>query len=164
MVRTLALSEAATRTGEVLGTSEWLLVDQDRVNRFAEATGDNMWVHVDVERATREIGGTIVHGCLTQSLIPYFTYRTWKMTGYARVLSLGTDKVRYTAPVRVGSRLRLTATLVSCEGNARGVRIVVRNVIEAEGTAEPVCVADSVTWFEPEDAAGSAARTGDRFG
>jgi len=147
MTRSFDLQEMAGMVGEVLGTSDWLLVDQDRVDLFAEATGDDLWIHVDVERATREIGGTIVHGCLTQSLIPYFSYRTWRPTGYAEVRSAGVDRLRYVTPVKVGSRLRLTATLSSYEGRDTTVRIAVTNVIEIERVSRPACVAESITVF-----------------
>lgn len=148
MVRSVTLSDLEGMVGEVLGTSDWLLVDQERVDRFAEVTGDDMWMHIDVERAQREVGGTIVHGCLTQSLIPYFSYRTWQCTGFSQVWSAGLDKLRYVSPVKVGSRLRMTAMLSSYERRAKGVRVVVTNVIEAEGMTKPACVAESVTIFE----------------
>ena len=147
MTRSFDLQEMAGMVGEVLGTSDWLLVDQDRVDLFAEATGDDLWIHVDVERATREIGGTIVHGCLTQSLIPYFSYRTWQPTGYAQVRSAGVDRLRYVTPVKVGSRLRLTATLSTYEARDTTVCIVITNVIEIEGVSRPACVAESITVF-----------------
>ena len=147
MVRSVALQEMAGMVGEVLGTSDWLLVDQKRVDRFAEVTGDDLWIHVDVARAEREIGGTIVHGCLTQSLIPYFSYRTWQPTGFSEVWSAGINKLRYVSPVRVGSRLRLTATLTSHEARDTTVRVVVTNVIEVEGMTRPACVAESLTLF-----------------
>ena len=146
-MRTVDVADMEGLVGEVLGTSDWLLVDQDRVDRFAEATGDDLWIHVDVPRAEREIGGTVVHGCLTQSLIPYFSYRTWQPTGYSQVWSAGIDKLRYVAPVKVGSRLRLRATLSTYEARDTTVRVVITNVIEIEGMTKPACVAESVTAF-----------------
>ena len=150
MVRTIAVSDMAGMTDEVLGTSDWFLVDQERVDRFAEVTGDALWIHVDVERARREMGGTIVHGCLTQSLIPMFSMQIWAPTGYSAIRSVGSDKTRYITPVPVGKRLRMTATLRSVDATESGVRVLMSNVIEIEGEPRPACVADSVTWFQPE--------------
>ena len=124
--------------------SDWLLVDQDRVNLFAEATGDHQWIHVDVERATREMGGTIAHGFLTLSLIPVLSKGLIDVTGVGRRVNYGTDKVRFVSMVRVGQRVRLRLQLAGVEPRAGGLQMRNLCTIEIEGEDKPACVAETL--------------------
>ncbi len=137
--------ELTGAVGEELGTSDWLEVDQDRVNAFAEATGDHQWIHVDVERAkTGPFGGTIAHGYLTLSLIPQFTPQIFSLETPGAKLNYGVNKVRFPNPVKVGARIRATATLAEVTDIPAGKQMVTRYVIEIEGEDKPACVAETV--------------------
>ena len=125
--------------------SEWLLIDQARVNAFAETTGDHQWIHVDVERATREIGGPIAHGYLTLSLIPWLGGGLMPVKGVTRGINYGSDKVRFINMVRVGKRVRLRQKLIGVEPKSGGLQIKNECTIEIEGEAKPAMVAESVT-------------------
>jgi len=127
--------------------SDWLLIDQDRVNKFAEATGDFQWIHVDVERATREMGGTIVHGYLTVSLIPHLGAGLLPLGGVTRALNYGSDKVRFTNMVKVGKRVRLRQKLLSVEEKAGGLQLKNLCTIEIEGEDRPACIAETILVF-----------------
>ena len=136
------VTEAA---GQELGTSEWLRVDQDRVDAFAEATGDHQWIHVDVERArSGPFGGTIAHGYLTLSLIPHFASQIFSLETPGARLNYGVNKVRFPNPVKVGSRIRCTATLGEVTDLPTGKQLITRYVIEIEGEEKPACVAETV--------------------
>ena len=110
--------------GQEVGVSDWVLVDQDRVNKFAEATGDHQWIHVDVERATKEIGGPIAHGYLTLSLIPFLGAGMMPVKGVTRGINYGSDKVRFINMVRVGKRVRMRQKLLAVEAKAGGLETV----------------------------------------
>ena len=131
--------------GQETGVSDWLLVDQDRVNKFADATGDHQWIHVDVERATREIGGPIAHGYLTLSLIPHLSAGLLKVNGVVRGINYGSDKVRFTNMVRVGKRVRMRQKLIGAEPKAGGMQIKNECTIEIEGESKPACVAETIS-------------------
>ncbi len=139
------LDELRARIGEHLGNSEWLEVTQDRVNTFADATDDDQWIHVDVERAKAgPFGGPIAHGFLTLSLlIPLWT-ELLELRGIGMAVNYGLNKVRFPSPVPVGSRIRLGASLAEVRDVATGVEAVIDAVIECDGTAKPVCVAQAV--------------------
>jgi acyl dehydratase len=140
------LASLADRTGDVLGTSDWLLVDQERINRFADATGDHQWIHVDPERAAAgPFGATVAHGLLTLSLLPWFYASAYQVDDVRMGLNYGFNKVRFPAPVPVGSRLRAHFRLLSFEAIGGGAQMVVEVSVEREGSAKPVCVAESVT-------------------
>jgi acyl dehydratase len=142
--------ELEKATGEHLGWSNWHVVTQERVDRFAEATGDGQWIHVDVERAKQgPFGGTIAHGFLTLSLIPTFALEIYRIDGLAMALNYGLDKVRFPGTVPVGSSVRAGAEVVEVAGTPNGVRAVVRMTVECEGVEKPVCVADSVVLLIP---------------
>ncbi|MFC8510260.1 MaoC family dehydratase [Streptomyces sp. NPDC057411] len=134
--------------GSELGTSEWIDITQERINGFADATGDHQWIHVDVERAKEgPFGAPIAHGYLTLALfIPLFT-ELLDVQGVATKVNYGLDKVRFPAPVKVGSRLRLVGTLASVEDVPGGVQIAVDGTIEIEGAAKPACVLRSLSRF-----------------
>ena len=140
------LADLQALTGQTLGHSDWITVDQARVNAFAEATEDRQWIHVDPERAKAgPFGGPIAHGFLTLSLIPYFFETGFAVRESRMVLNYGLNKVRFTRPVPVGSRLRAAFKLLSMEDVAGGaVQLAVEVAIEAEGESKPVCVAESL--------------------
>ena len=131
--------------GTEVGVSDWLLVDQDRVNLFADATGDHQWIHVDVERANREIGGPIAHGYLTLSLIPALSAGMLPVKGVTRGINYGSDKVRFINMVRVGKRVRLRQKLIGAEPKAGGMQIKNECTIEIEGETKPACIAETIS-------------------
>ena len=143
-MREVALTELPDLVGQELGLSDWVEIDQARVDRFAEATGDRQWIHVDVERATAEIGGPIAHGYLTLSLIPMLSQSMVTITGVQRGLNYGCNKVRFTNPVRVGKRVRLRQTVLACDSRAGGLQLVTECTVEIEGEKRPACVAETV--------------------
>ena len=139
------LDELAALSGEQLGTSEWLEVDQDRVNEFADATGDHQWIHVDVERAASgPFGGTIAHGYLTLSLIPYLGSQVFSLETPGAKLNYGVNKVRFPSPVRVGSRIRSHVVMREVTDLPAGKQLTLRHTIEIEGHDKPACVAETV--------------------
>ncbi|WP_395670564.1 MaoC family dehydratase [Phenylobacterium sp.] len=141
----VAVDDLQGLIGQEVGVSDWLEVDQARIDAFAEATGDHQWIHVDVERATREIGGPIAHGYLTLSLIPRLTAGLLQIEGVTRSLNYGSDKVRFTSPVRAGKRVRLRQTLLAVEAKAGGWQLRNRCTIEIEGEDRPACVAETLS-------------------
>jgi acyl dehydratase len=147
---TTTLAELPSLKGQVLGTSEWFEVTQQRVNTFADATDDHQWIHVDPERATAEspFGGPIGHGFLTLSLFVPMWSQILRVTDMTMGVNYGLNKVRFPAPVPVGSRIRMTATLVDVEEvKDGGLQLVVGGVIEREGSDKPVCVLESLSRF-----------------
>ena len=142
------LEELEILAGTDLGTSDWLTVTQDMVDTFSEVTGDHQWIHLDVERARRELpfGGPIVQGLLTLSLIVRFRYEILELRGGTRFINYGYDRVRFTAPIPVGSRLRATQSLLVAERIAPDVlRTKSKFIMEAEGIEKPVCIAEAIT-------------------
>ena len=144
-MRTIEFSEIPGLVGQELGVSEWVEISQERVNEFASATGDHQWIHVDVERATREMGGTIVHGYLTVSMIPALGAEILTVNGVARALNYGSDKVRFTNMVKVGKRVRLRQKLLEAQPRAGGLQVKNLCTIEIEGEERPACVAETIT-------------------
>ena len=132
--------------GRKLGTSEWITVDQRTIDLFAEATGDHQWIHVDVERAGREMPGgkTIAHGFLTLSLLPRLAPMIYRVVRRSRAINYGSNKVRFTAPVPSGSRVRLHLTVQAVEPIAGGVRLTTHNEMEVEGNSRPCLVAETM--------------------
>ena len=144
------LTELAGAVGEHLGYSDWLAVTQDRVDQFADATGDHHWIHVDPDRAKQgPFGGTIAHGYLTLSLVPMLSQQIYGVDSIRMGINYGTDKVRFPAPLPVGSSVRAGAELVSVRETAQGVQAVVKMTIEAQGIEKPVCVAETVVLLVP---------------
>jgi acyl dehydratase len=135
--------------GEELGVSGWHLLDQVAIDRFAEATGDHYFIHVDPERARREGGldSTIAHGLLTLSLGPMFTYEIIDVEGVGSALNYGYGKVRFTAPVPVGSSVRMRLRLGAVEETDRGVRVTYQQSFEIDGGQKPACIADSIFFY-----------------
>ncbi|CAN5434238.1 MaoC family dehydratase [soil metagenome] len=137
--------EVAAAVGEELGTSEWLEIDQDRVNTFADATSDHQWIHVDAERAAAgPFGGTIAHGYLTLSLLPYLGVTVLAFETPGAKLNYGVNKVRFPNPVLVGKRVRSSITLTGCDDLPAGKQVTLKHVIEIEGESKPACVAETV--------------------
>lgn len=132
--------------GQTLGTSEWMEIDQDRVNMFADATGDHQWIHINKEMAAQSpFGTTIAHGFLTLSLLPMLMKETYTINKVAMGINYGCNKVRFINPVKVGSRVRGIAEVVSVEEAGGGIQLVVKATIEIEGEEKPACVAETVT-------------------
>ncbi len=137
--------------GKHLGYSEWLTMEQDRINQFAEATGDHQWIHVDVERAKKgPFGAPIAHGYLTLSLVSNFLMQIVEVRGFEFAVNYGTNKVRFPAPVKVGSRIRGGAEVVSVEEAKGGIQSVVRVTVEVEGGDRPACIAETVSLYFPK--------------
>jgi acyl dehydratase len=137
--------ELADAVGEHLGSTEWLEVTQERVNAFADATGDHQWIHVDVERAADgPFGGTIAHGYLTLSLIPYFTPQLFRLETPGARLNYGVNRVRFPSPVKVGSRIRASAQILEVTDVPAGKQMVTKVTVEIDGEAKPACVAETV--------------------
>ena len=131
--------------GKELGPTEWLDVDQERIDRFADATGDHQWIHVDPERAAAgPFGSTVAHGYLTLSLLPLLMTDALNLTGYSMGINYGVNKVRFPAPVPSGSRVRATFTVQSVDEVPGGEQGVVLATVEREGGDKPVCVAELV--------------------
>jgi acyl dehydratase len=132
--------------GEHLGHSEWLTVDQRRVNLFAEATGDHQWIHVDPKRAAAgPYGSTVAHGYLTLSLLPALVAEVVDYAGWPAKLNYGSDKVRFPAPVPVDSRVRAAVELLAVRDVASGLQVTTRVTVEIDGSPRPALVAETIT-------------------
>jgi acyl dehydratase len=140
------LAEVASQVGNELAVSDWITITQQQVNQFAEATGDHQWIHVDVERAKAgPFGAPIAHGFLTLSLLPRFFESSFEIVESRMGVNYGLNKVRFMAPVPVGSKLRARMKLLKCEPvDNNGVQMTWEVAIEREGSAKPVCVAESI--------------------
>jgi acyl dehydratase len=132
--------------GSKLGTSDWVVLDQQKIDAFATLTGDDHWIHVDVERAKNEMPGgkTLVHGFLTLSLIPYLQRTVFTVSKRGKGLNYGCNRVRFTSPVQVGARVRLHQTVKACEPLADGARMTFQCTVEVEGQERPALVAETV--------------------
>ena len=132
--------------GQVVAVSDWITITQQQVNLFADATGDHQWIHVDPEKAAAgPFGGPIAHGFLTLSLLPKFFESSFEIVGSRMGVNYGLNKVRFTAPVPVGSRLRASMKLLASEPIANdGVQMTWEVTVEREGSDKPVCVAESL--------------------
>ena len=132
--------------GQEIGHSEWVTIDQDRVNKFADATGDHQWIHLDVERAKRELPtkGTIAHGYLTVSLIPWLGSQIMKVDGVTRGINYGSNKVRFTNMVPVGAKVRAKLKLLNVDAKSGGKQITSEYTIEIQGQDRPACIAETI--------------------
>jgi acyl dehydratase len=140
------LSDLQPLVGQELGASEWLTIEQSRIDEFAQATGDHQWIHVDPARAaTGPFGATVAHGFLTLSLLPLFSETAFTIDDVRMGINYGLNRVRFAAPVRVGSRLRAQFKLMSFEPLEGGAQLTVQATFEIEGQAKPACVAESVS-------------------
>jgi acyl dehydratase len=143
-----SLDEFAGVKGEHLGFSPWRTVTQEQVNLFAEATGDFQWIHVDAERAADgPFGGTIAHGYLTLSLVNAFMPEIFTIEGLKMGVNVGLNRVRFPAPVRVGSRVRGGAELIDMKHSPAGELSTVRVTVEVEGERRPACVAETLSLY-----------------
>lgn len=141
------LSELSRHRGEEIGVSDWLDVTQERIDLFAEATGDDQWIHVDPQRAAREspFGGTIAHGFLTLSLLAHLVTDTVRVSDVTMGVNYGLNRVRFTAPIRAGQRIRARISLMGAEDIPGGAQLTWNVVVEMEGAAKPACVAEMIS-------------------
>ena len=132
--------------GSEIGISEWISIEQARVDMFADATGDHQWIHVDVERAKKEMPGgkTIAHGWLTLSLVPRLASTIYGVKHRSRGINYGANRVRFTGPVPAGSRIRLRLTIKNVEKVEGGVRVTNEGLMEIEGGSRPVLVSETI--------------------
>jgi len=142
-----SIEEAVEAVGQELGTSNWIAIDQKRIDAFAETTGDHQWIHVDVDRARTEspYRATIAHGFLTLSLIPGLSKDNYRVDNAKMGINYGLNRVRFLAPVPVGSRIRLKSELVDAtKVNDTTVDLTVRQTVELDGSGKPAAVADVI--------------------
>ena len=145
-------AELLNAVGQQLGKSDWLEITQDRIDKFAEATGDHQWIHVDPERAKGgPFGACIAHGYLTQSLVNFFLPQIVEVHGISMGVNYGADKLRFPAPVPVGSRIRGSAELIKAEEIKGCIQSTVRVSVEIEGSDRPGCVIDTISRYYPKD-------------
>ena len=142
------LAEFARSEGDVLGTSDWMVIEQERIDRFAEATGDHQWIHVDPERAKDgPFGATIAHGFLTLSLLPPLLNSLYRVDNVTMAVNYGLDKVRFMAPVRVDSKVRATAKVLAVTPLDGAVQAVFETTFEIDGSAKPAAVVQSIVRY-----------------
>ncbi len=144
-----SIEDAKALEGEEVGLSDWIVIDQNRIDQFAEATGDYQWIHVDTERAGREMpdGKTIAHGYLTLALIPGLTGNFVDIPNLARAINFGVNKVRFYTPVPVGSRVRGRATVLKAQRRAGALLLTSEVRIEVDGERKPACVAETLGMY-----------------
>ena len=145
-MKSVTYDELRQLAGQEVGVTDWIAIDQDRIDKFADATSDHQWIHVDVERAKKEMPGgkTIAHGYLTLSLIPMFGQQLLRISGITRGINYGSNKVRFTNMVPVDSRVRACQKVLSVEPRAGGLQIISEFTIEIEGQPRPACVAETI--------------------
>jgi acyl dehydratase len=144
-----SVADLAAAKGEAIGQSDWVTITQEDVNLFADATGDHQWIHVDPERAAAgPFGTTIAHGYMTLSLLPRMQHDMYAVNGVKLAINYGLNKVRFPAPVPVGSRVRATSSLVDVEDLGDGAaQAVVSTTVEIDGSAKPACVVESLVRY-----------------
>ena len=147
MTQTATFDTVASLAGQEIGVSDWVEITQDRINAFADATGDHQWIHVNVEMAKQMMPGgkTIAHGYLTLSLIPWLTGGMLQIEGVTRGINYGSNKVRFTNMVPVGSKVRARQKLLGAEPKAGGLQLTNEVTIEIEGQTRPACVAETIS-------------------
>ena len=144
-----SIEEAKALEGEEIGLSDWVVIDQNRIDQFAEATADYQWIHVDTERAAKEMpnGKTIAHGYLTLALIPALTGKFAQVNNLERAINFGVNKVRFYTPVPAGSRVRGRATVLKAQRRAGALLLTSEVRIEVEGERKPACVAETLGMY-----------------
>ncbi len=144
-----SLEDAKALEGKEVGLSDWVVVDQHRIDQFAEATADHQWIHVDTERAAAEMpaGKTIAHGYLTLSLIPALTVGFLEFENLERAINFGTNKVRFMAPVPEGSRVRARGKVLQARRRAGALMLTSEVRIEIEGERKPACIAETLGMY-----------------
>ena len=154
-----SIEDAKALENQEVGVSEWVTVDQQRIDKFAEATGDYQWIHVDTERAERELpnGRTIAHGYLTLSLIPALTVDFVDVQNLTHAINFGCNKVRFYTPVAVGSRVRCRATIMQARKRGGALHLTSEVRIEVEGEKKPACVAETLGMYFFEEVSNAAA-------
>ena len=147
MAKSATFDTVASLAGQEIGVSDWVEITQDRINQFADATGDHQWIHVNVEMAKQMMPGgkTIAHGYLTLSLIPWLTGGMLQVEGVTRGINYGSNKVRFTSMVPVGSKLRARQKLLSAEPKGGGLQLTNEVTIEIQGQDRPACVAETIS-------------------
>lgn len=142
------LTEFAAARGSQFGPTEWLLIDQDRVNLFAEATDDHQWIHVDPERAkSGPFGTTIAHGLLTLSLLPHFSQQLYRVDNVKLAVNYGYNKVRFITPVKVGAKIRARGEITAVDQLEGAVQATTTITVEIEDSAKPAAVAESIVRY-----------------
>lgn len=142
------ITELKAAEGDELGTSDWVVVDQQKIDLFAEATGDFQWIHVDTEKAADgPFGGTIAHGLLTLSLLPKFLHQIYRVDGVRMAVNYGLDKVRLPAPVPAGAKLRATSKVLAVTELPGAVQLKLGTTIEIDGGDKPACVVESIVRY-----------------
>ena len=146
-----SIDEMAAAMGETLGVSDWVIIDQERVDRFAAVTGDRDWTYVDVEQARRELPskGTLVPGFLLLSLIPVLAAEIYACAGVSRRLNHGLNNVRFPTILPTGTRVRLSAKLIGADKRAGGTQFTYDYAVEVDGADRPACLAEMVTILYP---------------
>jgi acyl dehydratase len=144
-----SIDDAKALEGVEVGVSDWIVVDQHRIDQFAEATADYQWIHVDTERAAREMPGgkTIAHGYLTLALIPALTSNFVEVRNLERAINFGLNKVRFLTPVQVGARLRGSATVLQARQRAGALLLTSEVRIEVQGERKPACLAETLGMY-----------------
>jgi len=155
-----SIEDAKALEGQEVGVSDWVTVDQQRIDKFAEATGDFQWIHVDQERAARELpdGKTIAHGYLTLSLIPTLTSGFVHVENLTRAINFGCNKIRFYTMVPVGSRVRGRATVIQARKRGGALHLLSEIKIEVEGERKPACVAETLGMYFFEEAVEEKAK------
>ncbi|MFH7323369.1 MaoC family dehydratase [Aeromicrobium sp. JJY06] len=139
-------AEIAASSGTELGVSSWIEVHQDRIDMFADATGDRQWIHVDPERAADgPFGATIAHGYLTLSLLPFLGAQVYAFAGDRARVNYGLNRVRFMAPVKVGSKVRNRVEVLDVRDIEKGQQVTLQHTVEIEGSEKPACIAETVT-------------------
>jgi acyl dehydratase len=144
-----SVTELAAAKGETIGQSDWVTITQKEVNLFADATGDHQWIHVDPEQAAKgPFGTTIAHGFMTLSLLPRLLHDIYEVKGIKLAVNYGLNKVRFPAPVPVGSKIRAQSSLVDVDDLGNGaVQATLSTIVEIEGSAKPACVVESIVRY-----------------
>ncbi|GAA2087395.1 MaoC family dehydratase [Aeromicrobium tamlense] len=139
-------AEIAASSGTELGVSSWIEIHQDRIDMFADATGDRQWIHVDPERAADgPFGATIAHGYLTLSLLPFLGAQVYAFAGDRARVNYGLNRVRFMAPVKVGSKVRNRVEVLDVRDIEKGQQVTLQHTVEIEGSEKPACIAETVT-------------------
>jgi acyl dehydratase len=142
------LADLAEAAGTDLGTSDWIVIDQERIDRFADATGDHQWIHVDPVRAKDgPFGATIAHGFLTLSLLPVLQHELYAVEGVGMAVNYGLDRVRFMSPVLVGSKVRARAHVAGVESMDGAVQVTFSTTLEIDGVEKPAAVVTSIARF-----------------
>lgn len=153
MHRIKTIEDARALEGTEVGVSDWIVIDQQKINQFADATGDYQWIHVDETRAARELpeGKTIAHGYLTLALIPTMTGHFVEVENLTRAINFGCNKVRFYSPVPVGARVRARALVMQARKRGGALHLTSEVTVEVEGVRKPACVAETIGIYFVEE-------------